>query len=160
MVKQGAYIHTFPERVKDYPTFQIGVLASLLNTHVWGTLANIQLASGKSSTLQDAQNWDNSYRGLPFQEREYNKQDEQALKAHYYKQEDLKKEEIEAIYIVSDVQDTFYPCGVFAYDMNGNLWCLELFRLKYAFLTDEEREIIDAENKRDFTVSLILHNNT
>lgn len=149
MVKQGAYIHTFPERVKDYPTFQIGVLASLLNTHVWGTLANIQLSSGKSSTLEDAQNWDNSYRGLPYQQREYNKQDQQALKAHYYKKEDLKKEDIEAIYIVSDVQDTFYPCGVFAYDKNGNLWCLELFRLRYAFLTDEERNVIDAENKRD-----------
>ena len=57
-------------------------------------------------------------------EREYNKQGESALSEHYYKSDDLKKEDIEAIYLVADTQDTFSPCAVIAYTKNDNMFVL------------------------------------
>jgi len=51
MIKNGAYIHTFKDRINNYPTYQAGVLASLLNVHSWSNIADIQLASGKGATL-------------------------------------------------------------------------------------------------------------
>ena len=74
MVCNGGYLHLHSDKVKDYPTFQAGVLASLLNVHSWGNIADIQLASGKSATLEDYISFDNSIRGLPYQQREYDKQ--------------------------------------------------------------------------------------
>lgn len=67
MIKEGGYIHSVPEKVKAYPTFQAGVLASLLNVHEWGNIANTQLASGKQASLEDYISYDNSIRGLPYQ---------------------------------------------------------------------------------------------
>lgn len=149
MVKQGGYIHLFPDRVKDYPTFQAGVLASLLNVHSWGTIADVQLSSGKTATLEDYMNFDNSYRALPYQQRDYNKQDESALKQHFYKPEDLKQEDIEAVIIAADTQDTFSVFAVMALTRQNNYFVIDMGRLRYLWLEDEQRKVIDAENKRN-----------
>jgi len=39
--------------------------------------------------------------------------------------------------------------GVFAFTKQDNLYLLELARPRFLFLDDEERKIIDAENKRN-----------
>jgi hypothetical protein len=57
--------------------------------HSWSNIADIQLSSGKTATLEDYISFDNSIRGLPYQQREYNKQDETALSKHYYSPEEL-----------------------------------------------------------------------
>lgn len=149
MIKQGGYIHKFTDRINDFPTYQCGVLASLLNVHCWSNIADIQLASGKSATLEDYISFDNSIRGLPFQQRDYNKQDETALSKHYYKPQQLNADDIQAVYIVSDTQDTFNPVGVFALDVHSNIWCLQFMRLTYMWLNDEQRQIINSNNKRN-----------
>lgn len=149
MIKNGKYLHKFPDRIKDYPTFQAGVLASLLNVHSWGNIADIQLSSGKSATLEDFISFDNSIRGLPYQQREINKQDETALSKHYFKMDELKSEQIEAVIIASDTQDTFSVYAVVALTRNNNYYVLEMGRVRYLWLDDQERKIIDSENKRN-----------
>lgn len=149
LVKQGAYIHKYQDRVQHYPTYQAGVLASLLNVHSWSTVADRILSSGKGAELSDYITLDNSYRGLPYQMREYRKQEETALSKHFYQPQELKQEDIEAVYIVADTQDLFSVLGVFAFTKQDNLYLLELARPRFLFLDDEERKIIDAENKRN-----------
>ena len=149
MVKQGGYIHKFSDRKQLKASYQCGALASLLQVHSWSNLADIQLASGKGANLSDYVSFDNSVRGLPYQQREYNKQDETALSKHYFKQQQLKKEDIEAIYIVSDTQDTFSPTAVVAYTKQDNLYVLSVSRPRFLFLDDEERKIINSENQRN-----------
>ena len=149
MIQQGGYIHLYPDKVGINTGFQCGVLASLLNCHCWGNISDIQLSSGKTAELSDYVSFDNSIRGLPYMEREYNKQGESALSEHYYKPDELKKQEIEAIYLVADTQDTFSPCAVIAYTRNDNMFVLEMSRPRFLFLDDQERKVIDAENKRN-----------
>jgi len=67
MIDNGAYVHLFPDRVNEYPTYQASVLVSLLPVHSWYNIASIQLESGKTADLQDYINFDNSIRGLPYQ---------------------------------------------------------------------------------------------
>lgn len=149
MIKNGKYLHKFPDRIRDYPTFQAGVLASLLNVHAWGNIADIQLSSGKSATLEDFISFDNSIRGLPYQQREINKQDETALSKHYFKMDELTADEIEAVIIASDTQDTFSVYAVVALTRNNNYFVLQMGRVRYLWLDDQERKIIDSENKRN-----------
>lgn len=149
LIKQGGYIHRFPDRQELKASYQIGILASLLNVHSWSSIADIQLASGKSAELSDYISFDNSIRGLPYSEREYNKQDESAISKHYFTESELKKQDIEAIYIVADTQDTFSPCAVCAYTKQDNIFVLSVSRPRYLFLDDEERKIINSENQRN-----------
>ena len=67
MIQKGGYKHKFPQKKELYSTFQVGVLASLLNVHCWDNLADIQLASGKTASLESYISYDNSIRGLPYQ---------------------------------------------------------------------------------------------
>ena len=149
IIKQGAYIHKFPQRAKTTPSYQAGVLASLLNVHSWGVIADVQLSSGKGATLQDYISFDNSYRGLPYQEREYNKQDQTALSKHYYKPEQLNADDVEAVIISADTQDTFSPYCVMALTRDNNYYVLDIGRLRYLWLDDDQRKIINSQNKRN-----------
>lgn len=149
MIKNGGYIHTFKDRINHHPSYQCGVLASLLNVHCWGNIADIQLASGKGATLQDYISFDNSIRGLPYQMRQYNKQDQTALSKHFYKTEELKAEQIQAVIISADTQDTFSVYSVMALTKNNNYYVIDMGRLRYLWLDDEQRQIINSENKRN-----------
>lgn len=149
LVKNGAYVHKFKDKIKTFPGFQIGALASLLTVHCWSNLADVQLASGKSATLEDYISFDASYRGLYYQQRDYNKQDESALKQHFYKPGDLKQEDIEAVIIAADTQDTFSVYAVIALTRQNNYYVIDMGRLRYLWLEDEQRKVIDAENKRN-----------
>ena len=149
LTKNGAYIHKYKERVETNPSFQAGVLASLLNVHSWGNIADIQLASGKGATLQDYISFDNSIRGLPYQERNYNKQDETALSKHYFKPDELNPDDIQAIIISEDTQMTFSVYCVMALTKQNNFYVLQIGRLRYLWLDDEQRAIINSENERN-----------
>ena len=149
MVCNGGYLHLHSDKVKDYPTFQAGVLASLLNVHSWGNIADIQLASGKSATLEDYISFDNSIRGLPYQQREYDKQSQSALEKHYFKHEQLKQQDIQAVIISADTQQIFSVYCVMVLTKQNNYYVLEIGRLRYMWLQDEQRKIINAENKHN-----------
>ena len=149
LVKNGKYLHKFPERIKEFPSFQCGVLASLLNVHSWGNIADIQLSSGKQATLEDYISFDNSIRGLPYQEREYNKQTETALTKHFFNPDSLNPDDIEAVIIASDTQDTFSVYAVIALTRNNNYCVLEMGRVRFLWLEDQERNIINSENQRN-----------
>lgn len=149
MIKKGGYIHTFPQKAKEYPTFQCGVLASLLNVHSWGNIADLQLSSGKGATLEDHISMDNSIRGLPYQQREYNKQDETALSKHYYKVDQLIAQDIEAVVVSADTQDTFSVYVVTALTKQNNYYVLQMGRCRYLWLQEQQRKIINEENKRN-----------
>lgn len=149
MIKQGGYIHLFTDRIKEYPSYQCGVLASLLNVHCWGNIADIQLSSGKGATLEDYISFDNSIRGLPYQMRQYNKQDQTALSKHYYKPQQLNADDIQTVIISADTQDTFSVYSVVALTKQNNYYVLQMGRLRYLWLDDEQRQIINAENKRN-----------
>lgn len=149
MIKQGGYIHKFTDRVKEHPSYQCGVLASLLNTHCWSNVADTQLSSGKGATLEDYISFDNSIRGLPYQMRQYNKQDETALSKHYYKPQQLNADDIQAVIISADTQDTFSVYSVMALTKNNNYYVIDIGRLRYLWLDDEQRQIINSQNKRN-----------
>lgn len=146
MVKGGGYISIFPDRYKDRPSFQAGVLASLLPVHSWDVLAAKQLESGRTAELSAAVSWDNSYRGLPFQQRQYRKQDEEALARHYFDPDKLTPDKIEAVYIIADTQDTFSVVGTFALGVDGCHYCLSISRPRFLYLEGDDRKRIDAEN--------------
>ena len=149
MIKQGGYIHTFKDRINNHPSYQCGVLASLLNVHCWGNISDTQLSSGKGATLQDYISFDNSIRGLPYQHREYNKQDQTALSKHYYKPQQLNADDIQAVIISADTQDTFSVYSVMALTKNNCYYVVDMGRLRYLWLDDEQRQIINSENKRN-----------
>ena len=147
LITQGGYIHKFPELAKTFPTYQAGALASLLNVHSWDNIASAQLKAGKSGELSDYISFDNSIRGLPYQQREYRKQDEAALSQHFYK--DIPQDDIQAVAVAADTQDTFSVVGVFALTRQNNIYLVAWKRPRYLWLQDEQRQIINAENKRN-----------
>lgn len=149
MIDGGGYIHKFPDRVSENPSFQCGVLASKLKVHNWETIANKQLATGKGSELADYKNIDNSLRGLPYQQRNYKKTDENAITNHFFDTSKIKKEQIEAVYLIADTQDTFSVVGVFVLDINNNSYLIDLQRIKYLNLTETQRLDVDRQNQID-----------
>lgn len=147
MISQGGYIHTYPERAQLFPTYQVGALASMLSVHDWTSIADLQLSAGRGADFSDFCGLDNSIRGLPFQDRNYNLQDETAISKHFY--DTINPDDIEAVYVVADTQDTFSPFGVAALTKTNNVYILEMGRLRYLWLEEDERKVINAENKRN-----------
>ena len=149
MIDGGGYIHKFPDRVDENPSFQCGVLASKLKVHNWDNIANQQLATGKGSELADFKNLDNSLRGLPYQQRNYKKADENAVTNHFFNVSKIKKQQIEAVYLIADTQDTFSVVGVFVLDANNNYYLIDLQRIKYLNLSESQRLDVDKQNQID-----------
>lgn len=143
MIDNGGYIHVFEQRITENPSFQCGVLASKLRVHNWENIAQKQLQCGKGSQLADFKNIDNSLRGLPYQQRNYKKVEQNTVTQHFFDIKNIKQEQIEAVYLIADTQDTFSVVGVFALDINNNSYLLDLKRVKYLTLTEDERLKID-----------------
>lgn len=147
MILNGDYIHKYPQKEELYAGYQCGILASMLNTNCWDNIAQIQLLSGKSASLEQYMSWDNSYRGLPLQQHNYSKQDETALSQHYY--DELNEEDIEAIVVSADTQGTFSVVSVMALTRQNNYYVIDCGRVRFLFLDDEERKVINLENQRN-----------
>lgn len=142
MNQSGGYVHNFPERVDLRPSFQFGALCSQFPFMSWQAIAEKCLASGKRADVEALEEFDNSWRGLPFQVRKVTHEDIAGIKEHTYSS--LPPEaEIEAVFVVSDTQDTFSPTGVFAFDVHDNIYLLEYCNVDYIALDPADRERIN-----------------
>lgn len=148
MNRAGKYVHRYADRVRLRPSFQFGVLCSLFPWGTWLRIAEERLKSGRTSTRKEQMDFDNSLRGLPFMPRSVSKQEEESIKKHFFPSPP-PAEEIEAVFIISDTQDTFFPTGVFAFDVNDNMYLLEYHTLEYLYLEEEERKRINVRRKQD-----------
>ena len=142
MNRDGAYVHRFPERVDLLPSFQFGALCSQLPSMSWGRIANTILECGKRADIKAHYELDNSFKGLPYKERDVSQEDIENLKVHFY-HVPPSPEELEMVFVVSDTQDTFSPTGVFALDSMDNLWLLSYANIPYLWLSQAEREEIE-----------------
>ena len=146
MNQEGKYVHVFEDRLIERPSFQFGVLCSLFPFMSWKRIAEKILESGKRSDKEALEEFDNSWRGLPYQQRKFSVQDNNTIKQHFFT--DLpKKESIEFVFIVADTQDTFSPSGYFVYDKFDNIYLIDYKNFDYISLSEEDREKINARNR-------------
>ena len=148
MNQHGDYIHQVPERLSTSPSFQAGALASQLPSLSWTIIANAQLEAGKRNDIQNQITFDNSFRGLPYKRRQIVKEDLERLREHEWRiNEGPKQDEIEMVFVTADTQDDRSVVGVWAFDVNDNLYLLKASQPQYLTLTEDEREKINQANK-------------
>lgn len=148
MIQNGDYIHTIPERKAYYPGFQCGALVSQLPSLSWEKIAQEQLEAGKRVDPAIHKRFDNSFRGLPYHKREIVKEDLQRLRDHEWKVNQApKQEQIEFVFCTIDTQDDRSVVCVWAYDVNDNLFLIKTGEPIYLQLDEDEREMINKENK-------------
>ena len=144
MNKNGAYVHEFPERKELRPSFQFGALASQFHIMSWERIAEKILECGKRSDIKAHYELDNSFKGLPYSPRTVSADDCRHLQEHFYRPDQLPPaENIEMVFLVSDTQDDFSPTGVFALDVNDNLWLLQYDNITHLWLTEADRESLE-----------------
>ena len=157
MNRQGKYVHKFLDRIDLRPSFQFGALCSLFPYMSWGRIAEKILECGKRADIKAHYELDNSFKGLPYKERDIATEDIENLKVHFY-HDRPPASEIEICFVVSDTQDLFSPTGVFALDCNDNLWLLEYDNVPYLWLSHSEREEMEKrEGEAPRTVEEIVN---
>lgn len=145
----GGYIHKVPEKLIEFPGFQIGALASQLPALSWKKIANAQLEAGKKSDIETQTTFDNSIRGLPYKRREVTKEDFEKLKVHCWRENEIPSmKNVEMVFMVADTQDDRSVVGIFAMDVNDNIYLLEAKEVQYLILTDEERYKVNETRKQ------------
>lgn len=144
MNQSGGYVHNVPDRLELAPSFQFGALCSQFPFMSWQVIANKCLASGKRADVEALEEFDNSWRGLPFRPRKVTHEDIAGIREHSYSSLP-PSDEIEAVFIVSDTQDTFSPTGVFAFDIHDNIYLLEYCNVDYIALDPADRERINTQ---------------
>ena len=148
MNRNGKYIHKFSDRIKEKPSYQFGVLCSLFPFMSWSRIAEKILSSGKRSDKEALEEFDNSWRGLPYQVRKISRQDQEHIKQHFFTNPPLK-EDVEFCFITSDTQDLFNPSAFWVVDRFDNLYMIDYQNFDYLYLTEEDRNKINARNKLD-----------
>lgn len=142
----GGYVHTFPERIEERPSFQYGVLATQFPIMSWPRIAEKILECGRRSDVKAHYELDNSWKGLPYSPREVSADDCRHLKEHMFRPDQLPPaEEIEMVFLISDTQDNFSPTGVFALDVHDNLWLLEYANVTHLWLSAGDREELEKQ---------------
>lgn len=146
----GSYIHRVPERIKDFPTYQIGALASQLKSLSWKFIANAQLEAGKKADIETQVTFDNSIRGLPYKHRQVTKEEFEKIRLHCWTQDEAPTmKNVEMMFLVADTQDNRSVVGIFALDVNDNLHLVEAKEVEHLSLTDEERNKINSVLKKE-----------
>ena len=140
----GGYIHKIPERMREYPGYQIGALASQLPALSWKIIAQAQLEAGKRADIELQTTFDNSFRGLPYKRRQVLKQDFEKIKQHCWKiNEAPSLENVEMVFMTADTQDNRSVVCVFAMDVNDNLYLLSASQPEFLTLNDDDRAVIN-----------------
>ena len=148
MNQHGDYIHLIPQRLETAPSFQIGALASQLPSLSWTNIANAQLEAGKRNDIENQMTFDNSFKGLPWKQRQIVKQDIERLREHEWRDvEAPRQDQIEMVFVTADTQDDRSVVGVWAFDINDNLYLLKASQPQYLMLDQDEREKVNKANK-------------
>ncbi len=123
-------------------------MASQLKSLSWKKIANAQLEAGKRADIEVQTTFDNSIRGLPYKRREVTKEDFEKLKFHCWRQNEVPSlKNVEMVFMVADTQDNRSVVGIFAMDVNDNLYMIEAKEVQYLILTDEERFKVNETNR-------------
>lgn len=149
MIIEGRYVHIVPELLRDRPSFQIGALASQLQSLSWSEIAAAQLEAGKSADIEIQQNFDNSWRGLPFKPRAISKDEIETLRQRHAWHTPPSLETAEMVFVTADVMDDFCSYGVFVWDVHDSLYLIECGEVPYIELTEEKRSQVDEQLKQE-----------
>ena len=146
----GGFIHSIPQRLEEAPSFQIGALASQLPSLNWSRIANAQLEASKRNDIETHITFDNSYRGLPYKRRQVVAEDLERIRQHEWKPSEApKQDQIEMIFVTADTQDDRSVVGVWAFDVNDNLYLLKASEPTYLMLSQAERQKINQVIKQE-----------
>ena len=118
------YVHEVPERLEGrnrHMSVELGALACP-RAISWLEIAEAVVDGGGSGTLEAQKILDNSYRGLPLQERKKTKDGEDTLLGHCAGLPDPAT--LRGILFSADTQDTGWYCVHRGVDDAGNLWGL------------------------------------
>lgn len=145
----GGFKHQIPQRLQTAPSFQIGALASQLPSLSWTNIANAQLEAGKRNDIENQMTFDNSFRGLPWKQRQVMKEDIQRLSDHYYQNqsERLKSQDIQFVFGAVDSMGSYWRYAILASDINDNIHVLKIGEVNYLTLTEEDRQKNNEERK-------------
>lgn len=149
MVCQGEYVHLVPELIRERPSFQIGALASQLQALSWSEIAAAQLEAGKTADVEIQQNFDTSWRGLPYKPRAISKDEIETLRQRHVWKQPPSLETAEMVFIAADVMDDFTSYGVFVWDVQDCLYLIEAGEVPYIELTEEKRKQVDEQLKAE-----------
>ena len=142
MNMNGGFIHKIPQRLQKYPSYQLGALASQLKAIDWQYIANMQLAAGKKADEQDQITFDNSVRGLPYKPRQIQKEDIQKIRDHQWKESEApQRDKIEMVFVTADTQDDRSVVGVWAMDVDDNLYLLKTAEPRHLTLDPYQRQM-------------------
>ena len=151
IIRNGEFVHKIPELIETLPSYQIGTLASQLPSLSWTEIANAALEAGKTADVSILQNFDNSWRGLPYKPRKVTKDELEKLRENHAWRQLPSLEEIEMIFVTSDTMDSFNTYAVWAWTTSDHLFLLDIGDVPYLFLDDERRsqinELLKHENK-------------
>lgn len=150
MNQNGDFIHKIPQRKQKSPSFQLGALASQLKSIDWQFIANKQLEAGKKAEQSAQIQFDNSVRGLPYKPRIIEKEDVEQIRTHQWKESEApQRDRTEMIFVTSDTQDDRSVVGVWAMDVEDNLYLLKTAEPRHLSLDEDERQMINATAKRE-----------
>lgn len=149
MIQHGAYVHLIPELQKERPSYQIGALASMLPSLSWSEIANAQLEAGKTADISIQQNFDNSWRGLPWKPRQIQKADMEKFVEKHSWVTPPSLENVEMLGMTVDSMDDFYSWGIFAFDVNDNTYLIDCGETPYLELDEAKRKQINEDRKAE-----------
>lgn len=149
MIQNGDYVHQLPELKRTRPSYQIGALASMLPALSWSEIAAAQLEAGKTADLSVQQNFDNSWRGLPYRPRPITKDEISSLRDRHIWKVAPSIENAEMVFIAADTMDDFVSYAVFAWCTDDSLYMLECGELQHIELDQDKRDAIDRKRKED-----------
>ena len=143
----GAYVHKRPELIGKRTGFQWGALASQWDSLSWTYIAEKQLMAGKSGNIKDQANFDNSIRGLPFRPRRDDEDSRESILKHCSEPPPI--EDIEAVFLTSDTQDSGWRWELRALDIHSNRYLLDYGNALHIDLDDEKRKSIEDGRKKE-----------
>lgn len=149
MIQNGGYVHLVSELERTRPSYQIGALASQLPSLSWSEIAAAQLEAGKTSDISIQQNFDNSWRGLPFRPRTITKDEITKLRDNHIWRQSPTLENVEMVFATSDTMDEFSSYAVWAWGVDDSLYMLECGEVQYIELDAEKRKQIDEDRKAE-----------
>jgi len=120
--QQGQYVHKHSGRERNRG-FQWGALASLMPNLTWIDIAEAQMKAGRKSNLVTQQDFDNSYRGLPLQERTDDREEMEIIKSHFAEPKEFG--ELLGLFMIADTQDDGWFWIVRAIDTKMNSMLVE-----------------------------------